>query len=91
MINTKTWLRLIVPLAFTLAAGCAPAYHNYSGCYVDCHYCPPPPLPYAQYNECVCHSCPVQPYLHAVAVAVEEPQQATVREADQPPEPDKTE
>ncbi len=47
----------------TLTLGCASAYHSYSGCYVDCNYCPPPPLPYSQYDGCVCHSHAASPYL----------------------------
>jgi hypothetical protein len=50
-------------LLITLAGGCAPAYHSYDGCSVNCRYCPPRPLPYACYDPCVCHSCAVQPYL----------------------------
>lgn len=81
---TKT-LCLIATVIAIAAVGCAPAYHCYSGCYVDCKYCPPPPLPYAHYNECVCHSCAAQPYLHAVAVA---PELSGAGEAPEPPEPD---
>jgi len=63
MTNSKTWLRSILPLALTLTAGCAPAYHSYSGCYVDCKYCTPSPLPYTHYEGCVCHSCAASNYL----------------------------
>lgn len=44
-------------------AGCAPAYHCYSGCCVNCKYCTPPPLPYTEYKGCVCHSCVAERYL----------------------------
>ncbi len=47
----------------TAVLGCAPGYRCYRGCHVDCRYCPPPPLPYSLYDECVCHSCPARPYL----------------------------
>ncbi len=53
MINAKTLIRCLAPLLMTLAAGCAPAYHSYSGCYVDCKYAPPP-LPYVNDHGCVC-------------------------------------
>ena len=46
-----------------LAAGCAPAYHDYTGCTVDCRYCPPPPLPYVHYDDCGCHSCAAMKYV----------------------------
>jgi hypothetical protein len=63
MINAKTWTRWLAPLALALAAGCAPTYHSYSGCKVGCQYCAPPPLPFAHYDGCVCHSCAVSGYL----------------------------
>lgn len=66
MINAKTSLRWLAPLAMmlamTLAAGCAPAYHGHCGCCVDCHYCAPPPLPYTHYAGCACHCCAVSRY-----------------------------
>ena len=77
-------LCLIALLTVAMTVGCAPAYHSYSGCYVDCHYCPPPPMPYAHYRECVCHSCAAQPYLHAAVTA---PEQPDMIETPQPPEP----
>ncbi len=55
--------RLIGSLLAIFAIGCAPAYHDYTGCRVDCRYCVPPPLPYAHYPDCVCHACAVRPYL----------------------------
>lgn len=69
----------LLSVAMTVAAGCAPAYHEYSGCCVDCGYCPPPPLPYTQYDECVCHSCAVSNYLTAAPqpVAEDAPGEAT--------------
>lgn len=48
-----------------VVAGCAPAYHSYSGCRVNCRYCIPPPLPQVSYPSCVCHSCAAEPYLSA--------------------------
>lgn len=74
-------LFLCASLWAALTMGCAPAYYRYSGCCVDCQYCPLPPLPYANYNECVCHSCAAQPYLNAVAAASAQPD---VIEAPQP-------
>ncbi|QDU74544.1 hypothetical protein Pan97_15530 [Bremerella volcania] len=71
MAITKTLLRSIVPLALTLAVGCAPAYHSYSGCRVDCKYCAPPPLPYTHYEGCVCHSSAVSQYLTVDTAPVE--------------------
>lgn len=62
-------LRLLAPLQITAALGCAPAYHCYSGCYVNCKYCPPPPLPYSSYSDCACHSRPAEPYLHVETAA----------------------
>ena len=56
-------LRLLVALFVLLAGGCAPAYHCYSGCRVNCRYCVPRPLPHCQYNACVCHSCAASKYL----------------------------
>jgi hypothetical protein len=64
MINTKLQIRCLALLLMTLAVGCATAYHGYSGCYVDCQYCAPPPLPYTHYDGCVCHSCAASPYLN---------------------------
>jgi len=78
----------LMPVIMPVVLGCAPAYHSYSGCYVDCQYCPPPPLPYTHYDECVCHSCAAQPYLHVVAAA---PELSDELEAPQPPEPDESE
>lgn len=61
--RTKMLVRLLGPLAMVIASGCAPAYHDYSGCHVNCTYGPPPPLPYACYPDCVCHSCAASNYL----------------------------
>ncbi len=63
MFNAKASFRSLAALTVILAAGCAPAYHSYSGCYIDCNYCVPPPLPYTHYEDCVCHSCAASPYL----------------------------
>ena len=63
--TTLKKLRLaLAPLALTLLVGCAPAYHCYSGCHVNCEYCPPPPLAHTQYAGCVCHSPAVAKYLN---------------------------
>ena len=65
-INSTRHSRFYFLLVISVLAGpigCAPAYHRYSGCQVDCRYCAPPPLPYLHYPNCVCHSCAVEPYL----------------------------
>ena len=67
----------------TLTVGCAPAYRSYSGCYVDCKYCPPPPLSYVHYKGCVCHSRAAQPHL------VGEPNQLDAVDLPQPPDVNK--
>lgn len=71
MTHLKTLAYLVTSLLMTLAAGCAPAYHSYSGCCVDCKYCAPPPLPYTHYEGCVCHSCAASKYLTAQSTAVD--------------------
>ena len=72
MSNRMTLAGLIGLLAIPLVAGCAPAYDDYSGCRVNCRYCAPPPLPYTQFQDCVCHSCAAARYL-AVQPIAEEP------------------
>lgn len=72
MINENTWVRRLAPLVMILAAGCAPNYHSYSGCNVGCKYCVPPPLPYAHYEGCVCHSCAASSYLSAEPIPTDE-------------------
>ncbi|MCA9145933.1 MAG: hypothetical protein H6822_24220 [Planctomycetaceae bacterium] len=72
MLNATNALRWLALLALVLIAGCATAYHSYSGCYVDCRYCAPPPLPYIHYEGCVCHSCAASQYLSMPSQAVEE-------------------
>jgi len=62
----QTVLRYVLACAVGLmiaTSGCAPAYHDYSGCSIDCRYCPLPPLPYKHYKECVCHSCAASQHL----------------------------
>lgn len=56
-------LRLFGMIVLIFVGGCAPAYHSYSGCRVNCKYCPLCPLPYCQYKECVCHSCAASKYM----------------------------
>jgi hypothetical protein len=63
-VTTKS-LYWLLPLVAVLIAGCAPAYHSYSGCNVNCKYCAPPPLPYTHSVGCVCHSCAASEYLSA--------------------------
>ena len=60
-----------------LTFGCASAYHSYSGCRVPCRYCPPSPLPYQQYSECVCHSRSVDGYLMATPAPVPQSEGST--------------
>ena len=46
----------VVPLLLLLASiGCASSYDCYSCGRVNCHYCPPNPLPYSNSNMCVCN------------------------------------
>ena len=70
MKNAGSWSRLTGVLLITLTMGCASAYHDYSDCRVNCRYCAPPPLPYAQYGECVCHSNAASEYLSGTAQPV---------------------
>jgi len=59
--------RLFFAYAFGLLllvdSGCAPAYHEYSSCCINCRYCALPPLPYTHYKGCVCHSCAASKHL----------------------------
>lgn len=80
---TTKFAWLFATAATALLLGCAPAYRSYSGCYVDCQYCPSPPLPYRHYDQCVCQPCPAQTYLHVDAPATER-----APEADPEPAPD---
>lgn len=75
--------RLATAAYLLLAAGCAPAYHWYPGCRVNCRYCPDPPLPYGQYSECVCHSHAGSEYLIRQPGIVEQPPAG--ESADDPP------
>lgn len=70
MLISKTLVRL--PLLLVLVMGCAPAYHSYSSGCVNCKYCAPPPLPYAPYEGCVCHSCAASKYLTNQLPAVQQ-------------------
>jgi|GEM_PF-2321660 len=72
MIRTRICLQSLVPLILILASGCAPTYHSYSGCHVECKYCAPEPLPYSHYKGCVCHSCAAAKYLALPAQPIEE-------------------
>lgn len=69
-IAPSRWGRLGL-LTLPLLAGCASAYHSYSGACVPCRYYAPPPLLYTPYGECVCHSSAATPYLGASAQPVE--------------------
>ncbi len=75
-INVLACVRSVALLAATLVTGCAPAYHSYSGCYVDCTYCLPPPLPLTGYEEDVCHADVVSRYLTAQPPSEGEPTEA---------------
>ena len=81
MISAKTCIRCLAPLAMGLAVGCASAYHSYSGCYVDCQYCAPPPLPYTHYEGCVCHSCAASKYLSLQPPLVDEASETEIGES----------
>lgn len=59
--------KAIVSIAVLTTAGCAPAYHTYSGCQVDCRYCAPPALPYTKYPDCDCHSRAAEEVVAATA------------------------
>jgi len=63
MINSKAFFRILAAIVLMCVGGCAPAYHSYSGCHIDCRYCPPHPLPFCNYNGCRCHSLPASNYL----------------------------
>ncbi len=71
MIHAKTLIHFLALLLLVSATGCAPAYRSYSGCYVNCHYCAPPPMPYVHYDTCTCHSCVASAYVSARETAVE--------------------
>jgi len=72
MIDAKACVRFLALFMMTLAAGCAPAYHCYTDCYVDCNYCPLPALPYTHYEGCACHSCAASDYLSFLPSAVDD-------------------
>lgn len=62
----RATLRLVVVCAVGVliaSSGCAPAYHHYADCNINCRYCPQPPLPYMHYSGCVCHSCAATKHL----------------------------
>jgi hypothetical protein len=69
--NKTKWTHYLALLLTTLVAGCATAYHCYSGCRIDCRYCPPPPLPYSDYAGCACHSRAVSRYLTVPAQSIQ--------------------
>lgn len=83
MKNATKLFAFMGPMLFSLMLGCAPAYQSYSDCYVNCNYCPPCPLPYAQYDPCVCHATAAQPYLGYTASAPE-----PLEEVEGPPVPE---
>ena len=61
--NPKTLMRLFSLSIVTATAGCASAYHSYPDGCVSCRYCAPPPLAYAHYDGCACHSDVASNYL----------------------------
>jgi hypothetical protein len=71
MTKGRSLLGLAPLVLAAITAGCAPAYYSYSGCSIDCGYCPPPPLPYTRYDHCACHACAVQRHLAAGAAAAQ--------------------
>jgi len=66
-------MRLLAAAFLLFLGGCAPAYHSYSGCRVNCRYCPPCPLAYPHYCGCQCHSCAASKYLVAESIVSELP------------------
>ncbi len=64
MLPWKSYWQCLTVVFGCLLGGCAPAYHSYSGCTVDCKYCVPPPLAYTHYSDCVCHSCAASRHLN---------------------------
>lgn len=80
MTTEKTLTLLIGILATSVTSGCVSRQLYDSGCGVDCTYCAAPPLPYAYYPECVCHSCAAAPYLDATphAEPIRMPEDAAV-------------
>lgn len=73
MMNATIAVRWLALVAIVVIGGCAPAYYSYSGCYVDCQYCAPPPLPYVHYDGCVCHSCAASKYLVLEPPTIDDP------------------
>ena len=70
-----TLIRLLASCAIAAVitqTGCAPAYHSYPGCHVECRYCPPPPIPHVHYPGCVCHSCAALRHINASTPVVSE-------------------
>ena len=61
--TTTSLIGALLILSFLSSLGCAPGYNSYSGCRVPCKYCAPPPLPYAHYPGCDCHSCAAESHL----------------------------
>lgn len=84
-------MRRIMPLAMTgtvmWLAGCAPAYHCYSGCHVPCRYCPPAPLCHTFYDPHVCHSSQASKYL-TIAPSVASKEAASQEAASQEAAPE---
>ena len=81
---TMRFAKLLGLLSVTGVVGCASAYHSYSGCQVNCRYCPLPPLPYVSYPPCVCHSSAAMQHL---SMPVRYVTPATVYEREAPPMP----
>jgi len=73
-------MRLLAATILLFVGGCAPAYHDYSGCRVNCRYCPPKPLEYPHYCGCQCHSCAASKYLMPKLESFEQPSQEVVLE-----------
>jgi len=86
--RTKILVRFLGPAAMVIATGCAPAYFDYSGCQINCRYCPPPPLPYTCYPDCVCHSCAASKYLSVSPPATGEMVPPTLHDDPQASESD---
>lgn len=68
-------------------AGCASSYNCYPCGRVSCNYCPPKPLPSADYENCNCKDSIGQAYLSNMSsqnYAISDPFDATILEGIQP-------
>ena len=78
--TTKPLLKWTAGVWLLCGLGCAPGYHAFSGCWINCRYCPPPPMPYTSYNCPVCHSSAATQALNAARSAEAEAAQRETSE-----------